>query len=71
MVKNFLVRLIAYPFCVFLIISCYAMVFETPNYSNPIYVTRAKFFGAIGVFVPITYLVSDIVYQIKSLRKKD
>ena len=65
MLVNFLVRLVAYPFCVGITIVGYHMVFDTPNYSNPIYVTRAKLFGVIGIGMALIYLISDIAYQIK------
>jgi hypothetical protein len=65
MLFNFLVRLVAYPFCVVIIIFGYQMVFDTPQYSNPIYVSRAKFFGVIGIGMALVYLISDSAYQIK------
>lgn len=49
------------------------MIFDTPNYSNPVYVSRAKFYGFFGICITLIYLISDIAYQVKKtfFNKKD
>lgn len=66
MLKNFITRLFTYPFCVFIIIIGYHMSFDTPNYSNPLYSVKAKFYGVPGIIIASVYLISDLAYQIKN-----
>nr|WP_321236597.1 hypothetical protein [uncultured Psychroserpens sp.] len=49
------------------------MSFDTPNYSNPIYISRAKLYGVFGIGIALIYLVSDIIYQVRKtfFKKKD
>ena len=67
MVKNFIVRLLVYPFCAFMIFWGYKMSFETSNYTNSIYFSRAKLSGIGLMIVATVYLVTDIAYQIKKV----
>lgn len=73
MIKNFLIRLFAYPFCLFMIFWGCKMSFDTPNYPNPIYSSKAKIYGLPLIIMASIYLISDVTYQIKKtfFGKKD
>lgn len=70
MLKNFLIRLLVYPFCVLIIVLGYKMSFGELHYSNSIYIQKARFFGVIGIGIALVYLISDIAYQIKKVLSK-
>uniref|UniRef100_UPI00404A5155 hypothetical protein n=1 Tax=Gelidibacter sp. TaxID=2018083 RepID=UPI00404A5155 len=69
-IKQFFIRLIAYPFCVFLIISGYHMVFDTPNYKIEYYKGKALFSGFLLILIAVIYIVFDIAIIIKTMIKK-
>lgn len=70
MLKNFIIRLLAYPFCLFLFYFSLNMVFDTPNYSNSIYIGKAKFYGILGLLFSLIYPISDIVILTRDYIKK-
>lgn len=70
MLKNFLIRLFAYPFCVFIFYLSYQMVFNTPDYSNSIYIGRAQLYGSLGLLFSFIYPISDISIIIRDYIKK-
>jgi len=73
MLKNFIVRLLVYPFCVVILVVSYKMVFDSSINSDSFYSAKGKFYGVFGIGIALVYLVSDIIYQIKKafFDKKD
>lgn len=69
-IKQFFIRLITYPFCAFLIILGYQMIFETPNYEMEFLRSKAKISGIGIIIVCAIYLLVDIAIIIKSMIKK-
>ena len=65
MLKNFIIRLIAYPLSVILICVSCIVLFEITEVDEPIFELKAKLIGLIIILVCLVYIVSDIIYLIK------
>ena len=68
--KNILLRIIVYPFCVFLFILSYYMVFDNSYSPGSLYDSRAILYGVGGLFFAPVYPIVDIIILIKTLFKK-
>lgn len=69
-IKSFLIRLIVYPFCFFIIYWGIEMICNYEKWSNPV-ISQRQFVAGIGVIiVALVFLISDILIIIKSIYKK-
>ena len=70
MLKEIAIRIFIYPFCVFLFYLSYKMTFESLNYSNIIYESKAFIYGPIGMILALVYPFTDILIALKKIFKK-
>lgn len=71
MLKEVLIRILIYPFCMFLFYWFWQMTFEDRYYPEELYNFRAKIYGPIGLIFSTIYPVTDILIGIKKLLKKN
>ncbi|WP_299679287.1 hypothetical protein [uncultured Dokdonia sp.] len=68
--KNILLRIVVYPFCAFLFIFSYQLVFGDNDYANPTQEAKAILHGVVGLLFAPVYPVVDSIILIKTFLKK-
>ncbi len=67
--KGTLIRLLAYPFSIFIICIGFQMIFDTPNYRYEFLKSKAVISGFGLIIIASVYLITDVIILIKKTFK--